>query len=63
MTCLASDTMTISEPDSITILGNVIDADCYGASTGSITTNINGGSFVTLSSSNGKSKINSVVSV
>ena len=45
MTCHASDTMTITEPDSLTILGNVIDADCYGASTGSITTNVSGGSL------------------
>ena len=45
MTCYASDTMTITEPDSITILGNVTDADCYGASTGSITTNVSGGSL------------------
>ena len=45
MTCHASDTMTITEPDSLTILGNVVDADCYGASTGSITTNISGGSL------------------
>ena len=45
MTCHASDTMTITEPDSLTILGNVVDADCYGASTGSITTNVSGGSL------------------
>ena len=45
MTCHASDTMTITEPDSLTILGNVVDADCYGASTGFITTNVSGGSL------------------
>ena len=45
LTCQASDTMVITEPEALAISGTVVDADCFGASTGSITTNVSGGSM------------------
>ena len=46
MSCQASDTIVITEPEALAISGTVVDADCFGASTGSITTNVSGGSMV-----------------
>ena len=42
--CISRDTISISEPSSIEIsIGTVVDVDCFGNSTGSISASISGG--------------------
>ena len=44
--CTAEATIAVTEPAALEITANAIDVDCNGASTGSLQTNVNGGTGV-----------------